>query len=144
MTVMDGQRVSIEYTLTLPDRTQIDTNVGEEPLTYLQGGQEIPAALQRGLSGLEVGEAKRVVIPPDEGFGLVDPLGFHEVEKVRIPEDAQEVDAVLGLQDPAGGEHRIRVHEIRENTVVLDFNHLLAGKTLVFDVKILKIESCSH
>jgi len=140
---MDGRRISIEYTLTLPDKTQIDTNVGEKPLTYLQGGQEIPAALQQGLSGLEVGGVRRVVISPEEGFGLVDPLGFHEVEKTRIPEEAREVGAVLSLQDPRGRDHRIRVHEVKESTVVLDFNHLLAGKTLIFDVKVVKIEA-SH
>jgi FKBP-type peptidyl-prolyl cis-trans isomerase 2 len=144
MTVMGGKRVSIEYTLTLPDETQIDTNVGEEPLSYVQGGQEIPAALQRALSGLEVGGATQVVVPPEDGFGSMDPEAFHEVEKVSIPEEAREVGAVLGLKDPSGRERRIRVHEIKENTVVLDFNHLLAGKTLVFDVKVVKIEDSSQ
>ncbi len=49
MTVTDGNRVSIEYTLTLPDKTPVDTNVGKEPLTYTQGGQEILPGLQKAL-----------------------------------------------------------------------------------------------
>jgi FKBP-type peptidyl-prolyl cis-trans isomerase SlyD len=143
MTVTDGSRVSIEYTLTLPDETQLDTNVGEEPLTYTQGGGSIPAALQEGLSGLEVGAVKRIVISPEQGFGQVDPAAFQEVDKTRIPDGACHVGTVLGLRDPDGHELQVRIHEINDTTAVLDLNHPLAGKTLVFDVKVVNIEGSS-
>ncbi len=141
MAVMDGKRVSIEYTLTLPDKTQVDTNVGKEPLTYTQGGQKIlPAPLQKALMGLKVGETKRVTFSPEEGYGPVDPKAFQEVNKDMLPEEARKVDAQLTAKDPSGRTRPVRVHELKENTVVLDLNHPLAGKTLIFDVKVLKIE----
>ncbi len=145
MAVMDGKRVSIEYTLTLPDKTQVDTNVGKEPLTYTQGGQKIlPAALQKALMGLKVGETKRVTLSPEEGYGPVDPKAFQEVNKDMIPEEAHKVDAQLTARDPSGRTRPVRVHELKENTVVLDLNHPLAGKTLIFDVKVLNVEDSSQ
>ncbi len=144
MAVTNGKRISIEYTLTLPDNTQVDTNIGGEPLTYIQGGREILPALQQQLLGLEVGESKRVTLSPEEGYGAVDPNAFQEVNKDLIPEDARAVGTPLMARDASGRTHHLRVHEVKESTVVLDFNHPLAGKTLVFDVKILSIEDPSQ
>ena len=140
MTVMDGNRVSIEYTLTLPDKTQVDTNVGKDPLTYTQGGQEILLALQKAILGLKVGETKSVTLSPEEGYGPVDPNALQEVNKDLIPEEARKVGTPLVVEDSSGLSQRLRVHEVKEETVVLDFNHPLAGQTLIFDVKVLKIE----
>jgi FKBP-type peptidyl-prolyl cis-trans isomerase 2 len=140
ITVVNGKRVSIEYTLTLPDKTQVDTNVGGEPLTYTQGEQEILPGLQKALLGLKVGETKNVTLSPEDGYGSVDPNAFQEVNKDLIPEEAQKVGTPLMTKDSSGRTHRLRVHEIKDSTVVLDFNHPLAGKTLIFDVKVLKVE----
>jgi len=140
MTVADGNRVSIEYTLTLPDKTPVDTNVGKEPLTYTQGGQEILPGLQKALLGLKEGETKRVTLSPEEGYGPVNPNALQEVNKDLIPEEALKVGTPLVTRDSSGRPRRLRVQEIKEETVVLDFNHPLAGKTLIFDVKVLKIK----
>ncbi len=138
--VQNGKRVSIEYTLTLPDKTQVDTNVGKEPLTYTQGGEEILPALQKALAGLKEGETKQVTLSPEEGYGPVDPQAFQEVEKSHIPKEAWKAGTPLIAKDSAGRVHAIRVHEVKDKTVVLDLNHPLAGKTLIFDVKVLKVE----
>ncbi len=140
MTVADGNRVSIEYTLTLPDKTQVDTNVGKGPLTYTQGGQEILPALQKAILGLKVGETKNVTLSPEDGYGPVDPNALQEVNKDMIPEEARKVGTPLVTKDASGRPHRLRVQKVKEETVVLDFNHPLAGETLIFDVKVLKIE----
>ncbi len=139
-TVTDGNRVSIEYTLTLPDKTPVDTNVAKEPLTYTQGGQEILPGLQKALLGLKEGETKRVTLSPEEGYGPVDPNALQEVNIDLIPEEALKVGTPLVTRDSSGRPRRLRVQEIKEETVVLDFNHPLAGKTLIFDVKVLKIK----
>ena len=118
MTVMDGNRVSIEYTLTLPDKTQVDTNVGKDPLTYTQGGQEILLALQKAILGLKVGETKSVTLSPEEGYGPVDPNALQEVNKDLIPEEARKVGTPLVAEDSSGLSQRLRVHEVKEETVV--------------------------
>jgi FKBP-type peptidyl-prolyl cis-trans isomerase SlyD len=140
VTVTTGKRVSIVYTLFLPDKTRVETNVGEEPLTYTQGSNDIPAGLQKAVAGLRVGGRKRVTLSPENGFGPVDPAAFREVKKSTLPQDAHRVGAVMNARDKSSGRsHRIRVHKVKGKTVVLDFNHPLAGKTLVFDVKVVKV-----
>jgi len=140
MTVADGKQVSLEYTLTLEDKSKVDTNVGKDPLVYTQGAHEIIPGLEKQLAGAKVGESKHIEIPPTEGYGEVDPARKQEVEKTRIPEDARKVGAKLTGQGPQGQPIFAQVTEVKDTTVVLDMNHPLAGKKLIFDVKVLKVE----
>jgi FKBP-type peptidyl-prolyl cis-trans isomerase SlyD len=138
--VSDGKQVSLEYTLTLEDKSKIDSNVGKEPLVYTQGAHEIIPGLEKRVAGLKVGESKRIEVPPAEGYGTVDPARKQEVEKNRIPEDARKVGAKLTGQGPQGQPIFAQVTEVKDTTVVLDMNHPLAGKKLIFDIKVLKVE----
>lgn len=138
--IADGRRVSIEYSLYLEDGTLIDSNVDKEPLVYEQGANQVIPGLESRLEGLEAGEEKKVEVPPNEGYGLIDANAFQEVDKDRIPADALKAGTMLEARDETGRAIPVRVHEIKESTVVLDFNHPLAGEKLFFDVKILKIE----
>jgi FKBP-type peptidyl-prolyl cis-trans isomerase 2 len=135
-----GSMVGIEYTLTLEDGTQIDSNVGGEALRFQQGAGRIIPGLDRELPGMKVGETKQVRVAPEEGYGQVDPDAFTEVPLSELPEDAREVGVALMSRDPQGQTHRLRVHKIEGDVATLDFNHPLAGKMLIFDVKILEIQ----
>ncbi len=135
-----GKQVSIEYTLTLPDKTEVESNVGEEPLTYTQGSGQLLPALQAAILGLVEGQTKTVTLEPEEAYGPLNPDAFVEVEKALVPEDLQKPGEELVARGPSGKLQRFRVHEIKEELVVLNFNHPLAGKTLTFDVKVVKIE----
>lgn len=143
MTVSAGTTVSIEYTLKLEDKAVIDSNVGADPLTYVHGSRQIIPGLERALEGMKVGDSKQVTVNPEEGYGPVIQDAFVEVKKEQIPQDAMKVDAHLQGRDENGRTFQARVAEIKEQTVVLDFNHPLAGRTLFFDVKILDIEKAS-
>ena len=138
--IEDGSKVSIEYTLTLDDGSTADTNVGGEPLVYNQGQQEILPALEEALVGLAAGDTKKVMLTAEEGYGLVDSDGFQDVEADIVPEDARTVGTMLVASDPEGNQQPIRVHEVADDKIVLDFNHPLAGEALTFDIKILEIE----
>jgi FKBP-type peptidyl-prolyl cis-trans isomerase SlyD len=139
MTVSQGKEVSIEYTLKLEDKTVVDTNVGSEPLTYTQGANEIIPGLEKQLEGMKAGDTKQVEVKPAEGYGEVIQEAFQEVKREQVPENVKIGDLLQG-QDPNGQRIQARVTEIKDKTVVLDFNHPLAGKTLYFDVKILKVQ----
>ena len=76
---------------------------------------------------------------PEEAYGLVDPNAFNEVPKDMLPQDALKVGTILVATNAQGEAREVRVHEIREKMVVMDMNHPLAGKTLVFDIKILEV-----
>ncbi len=135
-----GRVVSIEYTLTLDDGSTADTNVGGEPLFYTHGGGEILEALEEALAGLDVDDEKRVRIPADQGYGAVDPEAFDQIELDAIPEEARHVGVMLVAEDPEGNQRPVRVHEVRADGVVLDFNHPLAGQALNFAVRIVAID----
>jgi len=141
--VKDGSVVSLEYTLSGEDGKAIESNKGKEPLKYTHGGQQIVPGLEKGLAGMKPGEEKRVKVKPEEGYGPVDPKGFQEFPKDKIPSEALKVGAMLMARGPQGQQVPVRVHEIKEKTVVLDLNHPMAGKTLVFDIKVLDVQPAS-
>jgi FKBP-type peptidyl-prolyl cis-trans isomerase SlyD len=139
--VQEGSIVSIEYTLTDDDGKVIDTNVGKEPLTFIQGAGQIVSGLEKELRGLKPGDQKKVRVKPEDGYGMPSQQAFQEMPRESIPAEAQKVGVALMAKGPDGRAIPIRVHEVKEKTVVVDFNHPLAGKTLNFDVKIKDIRA---
>jgi FKBP-type peptidyl-prolyl cis-trans isomerase SlyD len=140
MNIAAGQEVSIEYTLKLEDDSLVATNVGREPLVYVHGTNQIIPGLEQALAGMAVGESKKVTLPPDVSYGLVDMEAFREVDKDQIPADALRVGAQIQGREGDGEVVHARVAEIKESSVVLDFNHPLAGKTLCLEVKVLNVQ----
>ena len=138
-TVSNGKQVTLEYTLKLDDQSVVDTNVGGEPLKVTQGKHEVVPGLEKALEGMAVGEKKNVTIAPAEAYGTVDPKAFQEVDKKMVPADSRKVGTQLEGKTSDGRTVYPRISEVKNDTVVLDFNHPLAGKTLYFDVKVLDV-----
>jgi FKBP-type peptidyl-prolyl cis-trans isomerase 2 len=138
--VAEGRKVSIEYTLSFDDGTQPESNVGEEPVVFEQGKHDILPALETALAGMKVSETKKVTLEPVKGYGEPDPRLLQEVDLAQIPEGARVAGTQLTAEDEQGNQRPVRVHEVRADKIVVDLNHPLAGKTLHFDVKVLKIE----
>jgi len=140
LVIQDGSTVSIEYTLKLTDGSTADTNVGEEPLVYVHGQQQILPALEAKLLGMKADETREVSLTPEEGYGPVQSEGFQTVPLEIIPEDARHEGARLVGQGPQGEPIHARVTEIGEESAVVDLNHPLAGETLHFDIRIVSIQ----
>lgn len=139
MSVSEGSQVSIEYTLRLDDKTIIDSNVGGAPLTFVHGSHQIIPGLEKSLTGMKVGDKKDVTVKPEDGYGPVDTKALLEVNKDQVPSESIVIGSNLQGRDNNGNIFTARVTEVRDKTVVLDFNHPLAGKTLYFEVKVLNI-----
>lgn len=139
--VENGSVVAFEYTLSDENGKVIASNQDKPPLTYTQGKGQIIPGLENELRGMEIGGEKNVVVQPEDGYGPVDPKAFREVPKEKLPPESLKVGTALMAKSSQGQNFPVRIHEIREKTVILDFNHPLAGKTLSFDVKILSIKS---
>ena len=139
MTISNGCRVSLEYTLTLEDGTIVDSNVDGEPLTYTHGEGQIIPGLERALDGLASGAEESVDVVAEDGYGPTQPEAIQEVPLDRIPEGARQVGAGLQGETAEGAVVQARVTEVKDDTVVVDFNHPLAGKTLHFSVEILEV-----
>ena len=138
-TVANGKVISLEYTLKTENDEVIDTNLGKAPLTYTHGTHQIIQGVEAAVDGMEIGQAKQAVVPPREGYGDPDPSAFHEVPKDQLPHGI-EVGTQLHGTDSNGREIRPIVSAIKDQTVLLDFNHPLAGKTLYFDLKVVNID----
>jgi FKBP-type peptidyl-prolyl cis-trans isomerase SlyD len=139
--IQAGSEVTFDYTLTDESGAVIDSSKGKEPMHYIHGRGQIISGLEKELAGMAVGAVKKVTVKPDEGYGPIDPGRFHEVPKDKLPPDALKVGTMLMAQGPQGQGVPVRVHEIKEKTVIMDYNHPLAGKTLSFDIKITDIKT---
>jgi FKBP-type peptidyl-prolyl cis-trans isomerase 2 len=135
-----GSQVAIEFSMSLEDGTVLDANVGAEPLRFEVGSGSVLPGLELALQGLRAGEEKHIVLYPEQAYGMPRPDAVETVPIARIPKDHRAVDAVVEGEGPGGERRRFRVREVREDVVVLDTNHPLAGKTLTFDVKVLSVE----
>ena len=138
--IEDGSLVRFEYTLSDENGNVLQSNKGKDPVAYTHGQSEVISGLEKGLSEMEVNDEKSFCVQPEEGYGPVDPQAFKEVPKSDIPAGALTVGAALSVRGREGENHVIHVREVKQETVVLDFNHPLAGKTLNFAVKVLEIE----
>lgn len=134
--VTDGTKVTLEYTLALPDKTVIESNVGREPISYIHGHQQIIKGLEKGLTGMKAGEKKHITVQPEDAYGPYD-----ERKKITVPKENIPAEAKVGtrLRSPDGQEAKVVAME--GNSVVVDTNHPLAGKSLVFDINILNVEA---
>jgi len=131
--------VSINYTLTVDD-TVIDSSLGKDSLSYVQGAGQIIPGLEEQLAGLNIGDKKKVVVSPDKGYGERDPNAARKVSKklFQNPEGLKVGSAVSG-QD-GDKTFRATIVDITDQDVTLDLNHPLAGKTLNFDIEVVDIQ----
>jgi FKBP-type peptidyl-prolyl cis-trans isomerase SlyD len=138
--VQDGLMVSLDYTLKGTDGKVMETSKGGEPIKYIHGKKMLPAGLERELSGMKIGGQKHVTVKPEDAYGKVDPKAYKEVPKKDLPPNSLKIGAVLVTTNADGTVVPMTVRQIKEKTVVLDMNHPMAGKTLVFDVKVVDIQ----
>ena len=138
--IQNGSKVQLEYTLKDGTGAVLESNKGQDPLTYTQGEDQIIPALEKALNGMHAGDQKEVTVAPADGYGELDPKAVTEVPKELLPPGSLTVGAELVAQSRGGGSRLVRVKEVKEKTVIIDLNHPLAGKTLRFDVKVLDVE----
>jgi FKBP-type peptidyl-prolyl cis-trans isomerase SlyD len=142
--VADDVVVSIDYTLTVEGQV-IDSTEGDEPLQFLQGHQNIIPGLERELIGMKIGESKRVVVPPAEAYGEVDPENIIDVPRDEFPAEIPlDAGTELEVKNADGEVLSATIADINDNSVKLDFNHPLAGKQLDFDVTVADLREATE
>jgi len=144
MKVGNGTVVSMEYELHLGDGVVVDASEPGQPVEYLYGEGDLVPGLERALEGLSPGESRQVVVAPDDGYGEHDTRGVQEVPRKAFPENmAPQAGMELVAQGPEGEAVPFVVREVKPETVVIDLNHPLAGKTLHFSVSVRGVRSAS-
>ena len=135
-----GDTIRMHYTGSLADGTTFDSSEGRDPLAFQLGSGQIIPGLDQGVTGMEVGDSKKVVIEPAEAYGDRDPSRIQAVPREQIPEHIPtDPGTQLQMQTPDGQTMPVVVAEVNESEVTLDANHPLAGQQLTFDVELVEI-----
>jgi len=140
MSVQQGSTVALHYTVRLEDGTVLETTEGSEPYKIVVGKDRFLPALEEALMGMNEGERKELRIPPEEAYGV------HRDDLVlRIPKQSLRGGEQVTLGDmvqvstPEGQEQTAKIVGVDAQTITLDFNHPLAGKTLILDFEVVQV-----
>jgi peptidylprolyl isomerase len=135
-----GDTVRIHYVGTLTDGSEFDSSAGRDPLEFTLGAGQIIPGLEKEIAGMKVGDKKMVTAVASEAYGPHNPEAIQEVPREVIP---PEIDLVVGNRLQAatqdGRQMVVVIAEVRDDAVVLDANHPLAGQDLTFDVELVEI-----
>jgi len=144
MNIRDDLVVSLDYTLKV-DGAVIDRSENGEPIQFIQGQGHVIPGLERQLYGMTIGESKLLVIPPAEGYGVVDDNAYANIPRSQFPSDIPlELGVALQLRDQRGEVLNATIEEINQEAVRLNFNHPLAGKELIFTVKVVDLREATQ
>ena len=142
MAIVENQIVSIEYEVKDGDKI-VDSNVGGNPLVFMFGKGQIIPGLESGIVDMNVGDKAEVNVTAADAYGEYNDEAKQEVPKDQFDGIDLEVGMSLYGQGEDGGTVQVIVKEIGSETVIIDFNHPLAGKALLFNVSINNIREAS-
>jgi len=142
MEIGQDSRVKMHYTLKLSDGTVLESSFDGDPIEFEYGKGQIIPGLESALEGMSAGEEKHVEIGPDDAYGQRDPEAVASVPKDEFPAQGPiEAGMIFRLVREDGMVSHVRVAEVMDDEIKLDFNHPLAGETLHFDVKVEDVEA---
>lgn len=138
--VSEGKTVKVNYTLTV-DGKEMDSSKGRGPLEFKVGSHQVIPGFEKAVVGMKAGDKKSVKVAPEDAYGPVDPNAVQTVAKNQLPpEITPKAGMVLSAHGKDGQTMPVKIVEVKDDVVVVDFNHPLAGKTLNFDVEVLEIK----
>lgn len=141
--IEDGVVVSLNYVLTV-DGEEIARTDGE-PMDYLHGAENIVPGLEKALTGKRAGDRITVTLPPSEAYGEYDEDNIEELDREDVPQaDELEKGMVIEVEDEEGYTYLAFVRDLTPDTVVLDYNPPLAGKTLTYDVEVVALREADE
>ncbi len=137
-----GDKVSVHYKGTLENGDVFDSSYDRnQPIEFVAGGGQMIKGFDDGVIGMEIGEKKKLTIPPEEAYG-----SYQEDKVVTVPlSDFGQIPEKFGVGDyipiqTAMGRAEALIKELNDKEIVLDTNHRLAGKTLTFEVEVVDIK----
>ena len=141
MKVENGHNIKVHYVGTLADGTEFDNSrTRGTTLDFQVGSPGLITGFSNAVVGMTTGETKTITLGPDDAYGQVNPDAFQNVPKTQFEDDfVFEVGGAVMGQGPQG-PFRATIHEVQDDSVVLDFNHPLAGKDLTFEVEVVEVE----
>lgn len=137
----NGDRVAVHYTGRFLDGQVFDTSLARnEPLEFVVGAGQMIKGFDEAVLGMTLNEQKTVTLAPQDAYGIRNEQYVISIPVSQLPEDLNPQigdELVLHLQD--GSNFPVIVADLSSETITLDGNHPMAGKTLVFDIQLLEI-----
>jgi FKBP-type peptidyl-prolyl cis-trans isomerase 2 len=138
--VQNGDTVKVHYHGRLTDGSTFDSSEGREPLEFTVGGGMVIAGFDSGVVGMTVGEKRTLNIPADEAYGQRFDDRIIEFPRAQFPPDMNpEAGMQLMMNNGQGQQFPVVIVEVKEEMVILDANHPLAGQDLIFDLELIDI-----
>ena len=139
-----GDKVKVHYHGRLGDGNTFDSSEGRQPLEFEVGSGMVIKGFDDGVTGMSVGDKKTISIPAEDAYGQRNQEMVMEFPLANFPPDIKpEVGMTLNMHSENGDELPVVITEVNDDTVVLDANHPLAGKDLIFDIELVDIKSKS-
>jgi peptidylprolyl isomerase len=140
MAVQSGDTIKIHYNGRLTDGTTFDSSAGRSPLEFTVGSGSVIKGFDDGVQGMQVGEKKTIEIPFLEAYGPEDPSMIIEFPVDRLPEDLKpEIGMQLNMNNAEGQQFPVVITGLTDENIILNANHPLAGKDLIFDLELVEI-----
>jgi len=135
-----GNQVKVHYTGKLTDGTVFDSSEGRAPLEFEVGAGMMIKGFDAAVDGMSKGAKVTIEIPAAEAYGEAREDMIIDVPRTNLPPDmSPEVGQQLAMSQADGQQVPVKVKEVRDDVVVIDANHDLAGKDLVFDIELVEI-----
>ena len=139
--VGEGTRVVVNFSLSLEDGSEVDSNFGGEPVEFVIGDGNLLPGFERHIFGMSAGDRQIFSVLPEDAFGQINDNNVQLIPRKQFDHDAElEVGLLFSFADASGGEVPGMIIAFDENEVEVDFNHPLAGRTIMFDVLIHRVE----
>ncbi|MGM0480281.1 MAG: FKBP-type peptidyl-prolyl cis-trans isomerase [Bacteroidota bacterium] len=140
--VKQNDKVKVHYTGKLANGEVFDSSLERDPMEFEVGKGQLIPGFENGVIDMKVNEKKTITVPSDEAYGEPRKELVQEVPKDRLPEDIKpEVGMGLVSTTPQGQEIQLVVKEVKDEAIVVDGNHPLAGQDLTFEVEVIDINS---
>lgn len=141
LTVSEGTRVFLNFSLSLDDGSEVDTNFGGEPVDFVVGDGSLLAGFEKLLFGMSPGERQMFTVSPEDAFGHPNEENVQILPRSDFDDAVElEIGLVYSFADALGGELPGVVADFDDSEVTVDFNHPLSGRTILFDVLVHRVE----
>ncbi|ANE50112.1 FKBP-type peptidyl-prolyl cis-trans isomerase [Flavisolibacter tropicus] len=143
--VKEGDKVKVHYHGKLRSGETFDSSQGRDPLEFTVGGGQVIKGFDEGVKGMQVGDKRTVEIAVDDAYGQKSQEMIIEFPKDQFPPDMNpEVGMQLMMNNGSGQQFPVTIVEVKDQSVILDANHPLAGQDLIFDIELVEIVPTSR
>lgn len=140
--VSEGTRVFLNFSLSLEDGSEIDSNFAGEPVDFVIGDGNLLPGFERLIFGMSAGDRHIYTVTPEQAFGMPNDNNVQDVPREQFDDDVDlEIGLMFYFADANGGEVPGLVVTMDDDWVTVDFNHPLSGRTILFDVLIHRVEA---